>query len=108
MAAVERTERSRQTVAADSSAALCPDGRAAMEDVRGGSSRAAVSGLARAPRNGMAIAAGVLGTAEPAGDQPGRPYGEMRRRGWVPAAHSRLDRGAVNVTPGRGRCGVCR
>src|SRR5213079_428795 len=60
--------------------------RPAVEDVRGRPSRAAVSGLARAPRDGMAVATVVLGLAQSPDHQPRRARGKMRRRGSLPAA----------------------
>ena len=65
------------------------DRRAAVEDLRSRPSRAAVPGVARAPRHGLAGAARVLGPAESADHQSRRSRGKMRRRGDIPAAHSR-------------------
>src|SRR3954469_6361655 len=87
VAALECAERLREAVAAAAAAALCPDRRAPVEDQRSRPSRAAVPGVARASRHGLAVAAVVLGTAEPAGDQPRCPHGKVRRRGFDPAAH---------------------
>src|ERR1041385_4236326 len=87
VALVECAERLRQALAAPATAALRRNRCAAVEDLGGRSSCAAIPRLARASRDGLAVATVVLGLAEPAGDQSRRPHGEMRRRGRDPAAH---------------------
>ena len=85
---VECAERLRQADPPIAGAPLRRNRRAAVEDLGSRPSRAAVSGVARASRHGLAFAPEVLGTAEPAGDQSRRPHGKMRRRGRNPTAHS--------------------